>query len=261
MDGLLGLNRGAPRVGSPTDPRPEMVERILSTALDATPGGRARWSTRSLARVMGTNHMLVHRVWTAYGVAPYAPVSEVSLRRQPPRVDVEGLYLHPPAAAIVFRVDPEPPSPNPAARASPAIGPVAERLGAALSRVEGELTPSELSERARLELLVFLRGVEERAPPRSQHNVLFDRPLESLARGVTTWLDRHPRYRAYSTPPGERWSSVVARWVRRWEQVAVVPDSFQQVSVLAHWIDESRRKSASAGPAPAWIPQGKAYSK
>jgi len=60
----------APRPGR-RDPLSERVsERVLHATRNVPPPRGPRWSTRSLARFLGVNHMQVYRTWKSHGVRP-----------------------------------------------------------------------------------------------------------------------------------------------------------------------------------------------
>lgn len=64
------------------------------------PKNATHWSTRSLARELGVDHVMVHRVWRANGLKPHL-FKTFKLSNDPDFekkvVDVVGLYLNPPA--------------------------------------------------------------------------------------------------------------------------------------------------------------------
>lgn len=65
---LAGIAKDAPRSGRKRRAR----ERVAGEILRKTSRRRnrhRRWSTRSLAKALGVNHMLVYRVWRDYALA------------------------------------------------------------------------------------------------------------------------------------------------------------------------------------------------
>ena len=80
----------------------------LRQAIIEKPEGQTHWSTRSMAKVMGTPHSFVNRVWRQAGLKPHLfktfkvsndPHFEEKLK------DVVGLYMNPPDQTMVFCVD------------------------------------------------------------------------------------------------------------------------------------------------------------
>jgi transposase len=115
--GLAGLE-DLPRPGSPS-PLPETLrDRVLELTLTEPPiaYGATHWSSRLLAAALaaeGTpiSHATVARIWHRFGVQPWR--AETFKFSTDPRLegkirDVVGLYLHPPATAVVLRVDEKP---------------------------------------------------------------------------------------------------------------------------------------------------------
>ena len=66
---------------------------------------------RTMAKAQGVSPGIVHRIWQAHGLQPHR-VETFKLSQDPDFVkklrDVVGMYLHPPAKALVFCVDEKP---------------------------------------------------------------------------------------------------------------------------------------------------------
>ncbi len=247
MNRLEGLRRDAPRSGDRTRVPPTLVDRIVRMTADEPPPNGSRWTTRSLARALQVNHMLVHRVWKAHGVAPptrgtavLPPLIEAGVW-----VDVLGAFVGTPTAALVFGVGPlrdpvdEPP-------AHPRMDPdrsggyrVADHRGGPpslsglLAGIEKGLPPLADARRSPHELLVFLRGLEEITGPSTELHVIFDRPLELLSGRLASWLRVHPRFRVLAVSPSGSWSAAVDDWVRSFRDIPLHPKSFEGVAGLA----------------------------
>jgi transposase len=98
---LAGIERDAPRGGRPPQERQALNAQILHATTHTAPPAATHWSTRTLARHLGTNPTLVQRVWQAHGLKPHV-VRPFKLSRDPHFQanveDVVGLYLRPPRA-------------------------------------------------------------------------------------------------------------------------------------------------------------------
>ena len=250
-NGVDGILKEAPRAGARARLPRDLIERILRATLEGAGPGKGAWSTRSLGRALGTNHMAIHRVWHAYGLV--GPQSEAGAGdpRRPPRVDLAGAYTGPEAAAIIFSVDessddgngvdalaePDPPedggSPGPASRATElmeALRQVDAHRGVAVAPAGGP------SRTAGSGLLVLLRSIEKRTPRTMRLDAVFDRPVEEIGGRLSRWLETHPRFRVYPTGAGDQWSRSTERWLGRWEGSPLDPRSFQNVPALRrHW--------------------------
>jgi len=109
-EGLTGQLADRPRPGRPQTVRRDRRAEILATTLTPPPEtlGVTHWSSRLLATELGISHSTVARVWAEHDVKPWQtetfkfstdPELEAKVR------DVVGLYLDPPAHAIVVGVD------------------------------------------------------------------------------------------------------------------------------------------------------------
>ncbi len=105
--GLDGLT-DEPRSGAPRRIGDDRVEEVVRTTLEETPPNATHWSTRSLAKRLGLSQSAVSRIWRAFGLQPHRSET-FKLSTDPYFVekvrDVVGLYMSPPANAVVFCVD------------------------------------------------------------------------------------------------------------------------------------------------------------
>jgi hypothetical protein len=103
---LAGL-RDDPRGGAPRRISDADVERAIATTLEQAPTDATHWSTRGLARTVGS----VGRIWRAFGLEPHRSET-FKLSTEPLFVekvrDIVGLYLDPPVHALVLCVDETP---------------------------------------------------------------------------------------------------------------------------------------------------------
>ena len=106
-EGLAGL-QDKPRSGRPPSITDRKRARIVALTLKEPGRGRTHWSTRELATEVGVSHTTVHRIWKAHDLKPHQ-VETFKFSTDPDAEDkihdVVGLYLHPPAQAVVLSVD------------------------------------------------------------------------------------------------------------------------------------------------------------
>ena len=86
----------------------EFMQRVVQITTQEKPPAATHWSTRTLARRLGVSKMTIQRIWKAHGLQPHR-VKRFKLSHDPHFVeklrDVVGLYLNPPAHALVLSVD------------------------------------------------------------------------------------------------------------------------------------------------------------
>ena len=108
QEGVAGLLRDKSRKpGTPPLPA-ATVDRVVELTLGEPPGEATHWTGRMMAKAAGISLRSVQRIWAAHRLAPHR-VRTFKLSRDPAFVpklrDVVGLYMHPPAHAIVLSVD------------------------------------------------------------------------------------------------------------------------------------------------------------
>ena len=106
-DGLDGL-RDEPRSGAPRTVDDARIEAVITQTLESLPSDATHWSSRGMARTSGLSVSTVQRIWRAFGLQPHRE-GTFKLSTDPNFVDkvrdIVGLYVTPPAHAIVLCVD------------------------------------------------------------------------------------------------------------------------------------------------------------
>ena len=107
-DGVPGVLRDASRPGRRKQLSPAKVQAIVDATLTTrTPAG-THWSSRSLAKAQDVSDGTIRKIWRQHGLQPHR-VGRFKLSTDPHFVeklrDVVGLYVNPPAKAVVFCVD------------------------------------------------------------------------------------------------------------------------------------------------------------
>src|SRR5277367_1826274 len=86
----------------------EAAERVVALTLGEPPGKTTHWTGALMAKAAGLSVSSVQRIWRAHGLRPHR-VRQFKLSNDPRFVeklrDVVGLYVDPPAHAIVLSVD------------------------------------------------------------------------------------------------------------------------------------------------------------
>jgi transposase len=104
IDGLYD----EPRPGAPREIGDDEIAGTIRKTLETLPKGATHWSLRTMAKEIGHAPSTVHRIWRAFGLQPHR-VESFKLSSDPLFVekvrDIVGLYLSPPAHAVVLCVD------------------------------------------------------------------------------------------------------------------------------------------------------------
>src|SRR5215217_6153963 len=84
------------------------VEQVITKTLEEPPNHDSHWSTRSMAKATGMSQTAISRIWRTFGLKPHLQETW-KLSTDPQFIDkirdIVGLYLDPPAAALVLCVD------------------------------------------------------------------------------------------------------------------------------------------------------------
>jgi transposase len=102
---LEGLS-DEPRPGRPRTIADAQVEQVVTKTLEEPPPNHdSHWSTRSMAKATGMSQTAISRIWRAFGLKPHLQETW-KLSTDPQFIDkvrdIVGLYLDPPAAALVL---------------------------------------------------------------------------------------------------------------------------------------------------------------
>jgi len=225
LDGLLD----EPRPGAPRKVGDAQIERLIATTLNQTPRDATHWSTRSLAKKLGLSQSTVSRVWRTFGLQPHRSES-FKLSTDPLFIDkvrdIVGLYLDPPAKALVLSVDEKsqiqalnrsepilPLTPGlPERRTHDYLRHGTTTLFAALDVASGRVI-GELHRRHRgKEFLKFLATIERNVPDGLNVHLIMDNYGTHKTPRVRAWFARHPRFHPHFTPTSASWINQVERW-------------------------------------------------
>jgi transposase len=257
--GIAGLEKDAPRGGRPPKERDELVRRIIDTTTQKKPTNATHWSTRTLAKALGTNRSLVNRVWQAHGLKPH--LSRTFKVSNDPHfaeklIDVVGLYLDPPEHALVLCVDEK--SQIQALDRTQKSLPIypgrcatmthdykrngTTTLFAALDMLEGRLIGQCMPRHRHQEFIKFLKQIDTETPPDLDLHLIVDNYATHKHPNVKTWLKRHKRFHLHFIPTSSSWLNLVERWFREITDKRIRRGVFRSVAQLIEairaYIDE-----------------------
>ena len=257
--GVAGLEKDAPRGGRPPKARDDLVRRIIEMTTQQKPTNATHWSTRTLAKALGTNRSLVNRVWRAHGLKPH--LSRTFKVSNDPHfadklIDVVGLYLDPPDHALVLCVD-EKSQIQALDRTQPSLPIYPGRretmthdykrngtttLFAALNVLEGSLIAQCMPRHRHQEFIKFLNQIDSETPAELDLHLIVDNYATHKHPRVKAWLKRHPRFHFHFIPTSSSWLNLVERWFREITDNRIRRGAFQSVKQLTEairaYIDE-----------------------
>lgn len=225
LDGLLD----EPRPGAPRTIGDAEVEAVITKTLETTPHDATHWSTRSMAEAVGLSQSAISRIWRAFALQPHR-VETFKLSKDPLFVDkvrdIVGLYVNPPARALVLCVDEK--SQIQALDRSAPILPLQpglpERrthdyrrhgttsLCAALDVATGKVIGECHRRHRSQEFLRFLKTIDASVPGQLELHLILDNYGTHKTPRVLRWLAAHPRFHIHFTPTGASWLNLVERW-------------------------------------------------
>jgi transposase len=226
QEGVAGLLRDRSRKPG-TPPLPAgTVNRVVELTLGEPPDGATHWTGRMMAKAANISLRSVQRIWKAHRLAPHR-VRTFKLSRDPAFVpklrDVVGLYLHPPAHAIVLSVD-EKSQIQALDRTQPGLPmregrPVTathdyERHGtttlfAALNVLDGTVLGRCMQRHRHQEFIRFLNRINRETPAGLDLHLIVDNYATHKHQKVRAWLVRHPRFHFHFTPTSASWLNAV----------------------------------------------------
>ncbi len=229
--GIAGIEKDAPRGGRPPKARDDLAGKIIEMTTRHKPAHATHWSTRTLAKALGTNRSMVSRVWRANGLKPH--LSRTFKVSNDPNfaeklVDVVGLYLDPPEHALVLCVD-EKSQIQALDRTQPSLPIYPGRcetmthdykrngtttLFAALSVAEGRLIGQCMPRHRHQEFIKFLKQIDAETPPELDLHLIVDNYATHKHPKVQSWLKRHRRFHMHFIPTSSSWLNLVERWFR-----------------------------------------------
>jgi transposase len=108
QEGVDGLLRDKTRHSRIPPLGADVAERVVALTLNDPPGETTHWTADAMAKLAGVSVSSVQRIWRSHGLQPHR-VRQFKLSKDPQfpaKVrDIVGLYIDPPAHAIVVSVD------------------------------------------------------------------------------------------------------------------------------------------------------------
>ena len=202
------MKLGAQVTGKPPLPA-ATVQRVVDLALSAPPGEASHWTGRMLAKAAGVSLRSVQSILEAHQLAPHRIRTfklSNDLKFAEKLKDIVGLYVDPPAHAVVLSVD-EKSQIQALDRTQPGLPMKPGRAGtmthdykrhgtttlfAALNVLDGTVIGQNMKRHRHQEFIGFLNAIEARVPKRKAIHAVVDNHATHKHPKVREWLARHP---------------------------------------------------------------------
>ena len=230
--GVAGLLRDKSRPPGKTPVPTAVVEQVVERTLGEPPGEATHWTGRAMAEAVGLSLRSVQRIWAAHGLQPHR-VKRFKLSKDPEFAaklqDIVGLYVDPPAHAVVLSVD-EKSQIQALDRTQPGLPIKKGKAGtmtfdykrngtttlfAAVEVLEGTVIGHCMQRHRHQEFIRFLNAIERAVPAGKLVHVILDNYATHKHPKVLRWLGRHPRFVFHFTPTSCSWLNAVETFFSR----------------------------------------------
>jgi transposase len=203
-----------------------VVERVIALTRGDPPGEATHWTGAMMAEAAGISVSSVQRIWRSHGLQPHR-VRQFKLSADPQFAaklrDIVGLYVDPPAHAIVLSVD-EKSQIQALDRTQPGLPLKKGRAGtmthdykrngtttlfAALDVLDGKVIGRCMQRHRHQEFIRFLNVIEAEVPVGKIVHAILDNYGAHKHPKVRAWLGRHPRFVFHYTPTSCSWLNAV----------------------------------------------------
>jgi transposase len=232
-EGIAGVGRIAEGRGAkPSVVVGEVEAAVVHDTLHVRPDdGSTHWTTRTMAARHGIGKDTVARIWRKHDLKPWR-IDTFKVSNDPDfeakLVDVVGLYLDPPARAVVFSFD-EKTQVQALDRTQPSLPMKKGRAGtmthdykrngttdlfAAMNVATGEVLFDTRRRHTANDVLAFFKLIDLHVPKGLEVHVVLDNLAAHKAPPVAKWLahPRRARWHLHFTPTSSSWLNLVEGW-------------------------------------------------
>ena len=254
-EGVAGLLRDKTRPPRLPPLGAEVEARVVQATLSsAPPGETTHWTASAMAKLQGISVSSVQRIWRRHGLQPHR-MRQFKLSNDPqfaPKLrDIVGLYVSPPAHAIVLSID-EKSQIQALDRTQPGLPLKKGRCGtmthdykrhgtttlfAALNVLDGKVIGRCMKKHRHQEYIRFLGEVEATVPTGKHVHAIVDNYATHKHPKVREWLAAHPWWTFHFTPTSASWLNAVEGFFAKLTKRRLARGVFQSVEQLKEAID------------------------
>src|SRR3954447_498206 len=224
--GVAGLLRDKTRPPRLKPLCQEVIDKVVALTATEPPHEATHWTGAAMANAARISVSSVQRIWKAHGLEPHR-VRRFKLSTDPEFVpklrDIVGLYVDPPAHAVVLSVD-EKSQIQALDRTQPGLPLKKGRAGtmthdykrhgtttlfAALNVLEGKVIGQCMRRHRHQEFIRFLNAINARVPKKLAVHLIVDNYAAHKHPNVMEWLARHSRFVFHFTPTSASWLDAV----------------------------------------------------
>lgn len=265
-EGPEGLIRDKTRPPGKAPLGTSVTARVLALTCREPPGSITHWTGRAVASIIGISLRSVQRIWQTHRLQPHRLRT---FKKSNDRVfaekveDIVGLYMSPPAHAIVVSID-ERSQIQALDRTQPGLplkpGKCATMthdykrngtttLFAALNVLDGTVLGRCMPRHRHQEFIRFLNAVEKAVPAGKVVHAILDNYATHKQPKVLEWLADHPRWTFHFTPTSASWLNAVENFFSAITRRAIRRGVFKSVPDLQQTIrDYIKRNNADPKP-------------
>jgi len=227
----------------------ETTARVVALTCTAPPHQATDWTGRGMAKATGISLSSVRPIWRAHQLQPHR-LRTFKRSRDPSfavkLADIVGLYLDPPAHAVVLSVD-EKSQIQARDRTQPGLPIKPGRcqtmthdykrhgtttLFAALSVLDRTVIGRCMQRHRHLEFIRFLNAVEREVPAGKVIHTGLDNYATHKHPKVLAWLSRHPRWTLHFTPTSASWLNAVENFFSKMTRQRIRRSVFRSIANL-----------------------------
>lgn len=244
----------------------ETVNKIVALTCCEPPGEVTHWTGRAMAERFGISLRAVQRIWKAHNLQPHR-LRTFKKSNDPAFAekveDIVGLYMNPPAHAVVFSID-EKTQIQALDRTQPGLPIKPGKCGtmthdykrngtttlfAALNILDGTVIGRCMPKHTNEEFIKFLKAVERSVPAGKVIHAIADNYATHKHPNVRQWLAEHPRWVFHFTPTSASWLNAVEGFFSTITRKRLKRGVFKSVSDLQQAIRRYiRRHNRSSKP-------------